>query len=63
MAVLIIANNNSIWHNRSGATFAVVAGERELADGIVQLKDLRSGDQRPVGLDALVTELRTGQAP
>jgi histidyl-tRNA synthetase len=44
--------------DRSGATFAVVAGERELADGIVQLKDLRSGDQRPVGLDALVTEVR-----
>jgi histidyl-tRNA synthetase len=44
--------------DRSGATFAVVAGERELADGIVQLKDLRSGDQRPVELDELVAEVR-----
>jgi histidyl-tRNA synthetase len=44
--------------DRSGAKFAVVAGERELAGGIVQLKDLRSGDQWPVGLDKLAAEVR-----
>jgi histidyl-tRNA synthetase len=53
--------------DRSGATFAVVAGERELADGIVQLKDLRSGDQRPVGLAELVAvvcrRLQAGREP
>ncbi|RAG83484.1 histidine--tRNA ligase [Streptacidiphilus pinicola] len=44
--------------DRSGARFAVVAGERDLADGVVQLKDLSSGDQTPVALDALVTTLK-----
>ncbi|SEM58147.1 histidine--tRNA ligase [Streptacidiphilus jiangxiensis] len=44
--------------DRSGARFAVVAGERDLADGVVQLKDLTSGDQTPVALDALVTTLK-----
>ncbi|KOT50750.1 histidyl-tRNA synthetase [Streptomyces rimosus subsp. rimosus] len=44
--------------NRSGARFAVVAGERDLAEGVVQLKDLESGDQTPVALDAVVEEVR-----
>jgi histidyl-tRNA synthetase len=44
--------------DRSGARYAVVAGERDLADGVVQLKDLSSGDQTPVALDALVTTLK-----
>ncbi len=44
--------------NRSGARFALVAGERDLAEGVVQLKDLESGDQTPVALDAVVEELR-----
>ncbi|WP_052850808.1 histidine--tRNA ligase [Streptomyces avicenniae] len=43
--------------NRSGARFAVVAGERDLAEGVVQVKDLDSGDQTPVALDALLTDL------
>jgi histidyl-tRNA synthetase len=45
--------------NRSGARFAVVAGERDLADGVVQVKDLGSGEQAPVALDAVVAELRS----
>ncbi|HET6856473.1 MAG TPA: His/Gly/Thr/Pro-type tRNA ligase C-terminal domain-containing protein, partial [Streptomyces sp.] len=45
--------------NRSGARFAIVAGERDLADGLVQLKDLESGEQEPVALDAVVAELRS----
>ncbi|MBH5337952.1 histidine--tRNA ligase [Streptomyces pactum] len=45
--------------NRSGARFAVIAGERDLAEGVVQLKDLESGEQGPVPLADLVTEVRT----
>lgn len=44
--------------DRSGARFALVAGDRDLAEGIVQLKDLGTGDQEPVALGALVTTLK-----
>ncbi|MEV5596329.1 histidine--tRNA ligase [Streptomyces sp. NPDC052496] len=44
--------------NRSGARLAVVAGERDLAEGVVQLKDLESGEQTPVALDGVVEEVR-----
>lgn len=44
--------------NRSGARLAVVAGERDLAEGVVQLKDLESGEQTPVSLDAVCEEVR-----
>jgi histidyl-tRNA synthetase len=44
--------------DRSGARWAVVAGERDLADGVVQLKDLTTGDQTPVAVDALITTLK-----
>ncbi|WP_055588839.1 histidine--tRNA ligase [Streptacidiphilus griseoplanus] len=44
--------------DRSGARWAVVAGERDLADGVVQLKDLTTGDQTPVAVTALVTTLK-----
>lgn len=47
--------------NRSGARFALVAGERDLAEGMVQLKDLETGEQTPVALDAVVGELLTRQ--
>lgn len=43
---------------RSGARFAVIAGERDLAEGVVQLKDLTSGAQGPVALDALTTTIK-----
>ncbi|KOG87949.1 histidyl-tRNA synthetase, partial [Streptomyces varsoviensis] len=43
--------------NRSGARYAVVAGERDLAEGVVQLKDLESGEQAPVAFDTVVSEL------
>ncbi|MFF9686610.1 histidine--tRNA ligase [Streptomyces sp. NPDC014623] len=48
--------------NRSGARYAIVAGERDLAEGAVQLKDMESGEQEPVALDALVTTVRAGLA-
>lgn len=44
--------------NRSGARFTVVAGERDLAEGVVQLKDMESGEQQAVALDALVGEIQ-----
>ncbi|UNO39006.1 histidine--tRNA ligase [Streptomyces sp. MST-110588] len=44
--------------NRSGARLAVVAGERDLAEGVVQVKDLESGEQTAVALDAVTEEVR-----
>jgi histidyl-tRNA synthetase len=44
--------------DRSGARYALVAGERDLDGGVVQLKDLLSGEQEPVALDAVVERLR-----
>jgi histidyl-tRNA synthetase len=44
--------------NRSGARFALVAGDRDLAEGVVQLKDLVSGDQAPVALDGIVAAVK-----
>ncbi|WP_431960590.1 histidine--tRNA ligase [Actinacidiphila sp. bgisy160] len=44
--------------NRSGARFAIVAGERDLAEGVVQLKDLESGEQDAVPLDGVVAAVR-----
>ncbi|MFJ6051169.1 histidine--tRNA ligase [Streptomyces sp. NPDC092307] len=40
--------------NRSGARFAIVAGERDLAEGVVQLKDMESGEQSAVPVAELV---------
>ncbi|MEU1864940.1 histidine--tRNA ligase [Streptomyces gardneri] len=44
--------------NRSGARLAVVAGERDLAEGVVQLKDMESGEQQAVAVGALVDAVR-----
>ncbi|MEU6993431.1 histidine--tRNA ligase [Streptomyces sp. NPDC046465] len=43
--------------NRSGARFTVVAGERDLAEGVVQLKDMESGEQEAVAVDEIVAAL------
>ncbi|MGF1431612.1 histidine--tRNA ligase [Kitasatospora sp. LaBMicrA B282] len=47
--------------DRSGARFALVAGDRDLAEGVVQLKDMTTGEQSPVALEALVTTLKEKQ--
>jgi histidyl-tRNA synthetase len=47
--------------DRSGARFALIAGDRDLAEGVVQLKDLSTGEQTAVALDALVTTLKEKQ--
>ncbi|GAA3397691.1 histidine--tRNA ligase [Streptomyces roseoviridis] len=44
--------------NRSGARLTLVAGERDLAEGVVQLKDMESGEQQAVALDALVEAVK-----
>ncbi|MET3985055.1 histidyl-tRNA synthetase [Streptomyces sp. PvR034] len=44
--------------NRSGARFTVVAGDRDLAEGVVQLKDMESGEQAPVALADVVETVR-----
>jgi histidyl-tRNA synthetase len=43
--------------DRSGARFALVLGERDLQAGEVGLKDLATGEQRSVALDAAVAEV------
>ncbi|OKJ96832.1 histidyl-tRNA synthetase [Streptomyces sp. CB03234] len=43
--------------NRSGARYALVLGERDLAEGVAQLKDMESGEQEPVALDGIVEKL------
>src|SRR5262249_3772347 len=40
--------------DRSGARYALIAGERDLAEGTVQLKDLGSGEQTAVPLESAV---------
>ncbi|GAA4959320.1 hypothetical protein GCM10023238_27690 [Streptomyces heliomycini] len=42
--------------NRSGARYALVLGERDLAEGVVQLKDMESGEQSAVGVNEIVAE-------
>jgi histidyl-tRNA synthetase len=40
--------------DRSGARIALVAGERDLADRVVQVKDLGTGEQDAVAIDSVV---------
>ncbi|MFD9127003.1 histidine--tRNA ligase [Kitasatospora sp. NPDC059571] len=47
--------------DRSGARFALIAGDRDLAAGVVQLKDMTTGEQVPVALEALVSTLKEKQ--
>jgi histidyl-tRNA synthetase len=48
--------------DRSGATFAVVLGDRDLAVGVAQVRDMRTGEQHTTPLDDLVRELSNGLA-
>ncbi|MFE3293298.1 histidine--tRNA ligase [Rhodococcus sp. NPDC059234] len=43
--------------DRSGARLALVLGERDIADGVIGVKDLSTGDQRQVPLESVVAEL------
>lgn len=44
--------------NDMGARFAIILGDDELAKGVASVKDLASGTQREVALDALVAAVR-----
>ncbi|MEU9763843.1 histidine--tRNA ligase [Streptomyces sp. NPDC047985] len=44
--------------NRSGARFTIVAGERDLAEGVAQLKDMESGEQTAVALSDVAEAVR-----
>jgi histidyl-tRNA synthetase len=44
--------------DRSGARYALIAGDRDLDEGLVQVKDLASGAQSPVALTELVSTLK-----
>lgn len=44
--------------DRSGAVYAVVVGERDLAAGTAELKDLRTGEQRSVALTEITTTVK-----
>jgi len=44
--------------DRSGAPYAVLLGDRDLEAGSAQVKDLRTGEQTPVAIDALVPTLK-----
>lgn len=44
--------------DRSGATYAVVLGDRDLEAGVGQVKDLRDGSQTAIALDALADHLK-----
>ena len=43
--------------NRMGVDWAVIAGDNELAKGEAVLKEMKTGEQRPVALDRLADEL------
>ena len=45
--------------NKQGARAAVIVGEQEVARGVAQVKDLRTGDQAEVPLAALAERLQT----
>ncbi len=45
--------------DRSGARFTLVLGERDLEAGEVGVKDMVSGEQQPVPLDAVLEQLRS----
>jgi histidyl-tRNA synthetase len=44
--------------DRSGAAYAVILGERDIAAGSVQLKDLAGGDQLAVPLTEIIDVIK-----
>lgn len=49
--------------DRSGARYALLVGQRDLAAGLAQLKDLAGGGQEPVALESVVAVLAARLAP
>nr|MDP9101520.1 histidine--tRNA ligase [Actinomycetota bacterium] len=44
--------------DRSGARLAIVVGDRDLEQGLVQVKELRDGTQTPVAFDDVISTVR-----
>jgi histidyl-tRNA synthetase len=44
--------------DRSGARYALIAGDRDLAEGLVQIKELATGEQSPAPLSELISILK-----
>jgi len=44
--------------DRSGATYAIVLGDRDIVAGVAQIRDLRTGEQQQLPLSDVVAELR-----
>lgn len=62
IAATVGAGNRSLkalmrYANSSGARWALVLGDAELAAGTINLRDLRAGEQRSVPLASVVSEL------
>jgi len=49
--------NQFKFANRVGAAKTVIIGENELAEGMLQIKDMESGEQTSVPIDSIVEEL------
>jgi histidyl-tRNA synthetase len=47
--------------NKIGARAAVILGDTELARGVAALKDLDSGEQREIAIEALAAALKTAK--
>jgi histidyl-tRNA synthetase len=46
---------------KSGARWAIIVGDKELADGVVQMKDLESGTQTAVPVHQVIGQVLTGE--
>ena len=44
--------------DRSGARYALVLGERDIAENVIQIKELATGEQEPVSLTDIVTTIQ-----
>ena len=47
--------------DRSGARWAIIMGEKELAEGRVSVKDLENGSQLSIAADEIVGHVLTGE--
>ena len=48
------------YANSLGAPYTLILGEEELKDGSVILRDMAKGEQRPVPMQSVVSELSGG---
>ncbi|NUP46939.1 MAG: histidine--tRNA ligase [Catenulispora sp.] len=44
--------------DRSGARYALVLGERDIAENVIQIKELATGEQESVSLDGILTTIQ-----